>query len=186
MSNKHHFNFTLIEILAVITIISILAVIGFGSFSYANTAARESATRSIIKQLETALETARSELGYYPSTSGSWHAIEIKKDNNGKILISFSGSAPSKQDRFSKIFSRVADTELLYRHVNSDDKLCDAWGGVIYYRHKGSINAASFDIITPGNDGKYGKNGKNAPVTSWLIDEFKSGGEAVCDDITNF
>ena len=186
MGKKVLCKFTLIEILAVIAIIAILAAIGFGSYSYANSAARESATQTILKQLEVALESFKTELGYYPSTKGDWHEIEIKKDSDGKLLISLSGNAPNKQDRLSKIVARTADTEMLYRYTNSDDKLCDAWGGVIYYRSKGKINKTSFDLVAPGNDGKFGKSNKAAPTNSWDISEFKTGGDAICDDIMNF
>jgi len=62
--------FTLIELLVVITIMAIL--IGFAAVNYQKTVqlGRDSKRKSDIEQIRQALETYRSERGYYPSTSG--------------------------------------------------------------------------------------------------------------------
>ena len=47
--------FTLVELLAVMAIIAILSGIGFGAYTFANTRAKESATESLLKQIEAGL-----------------------------------------------------------------------------------------------------------------------------------
>lgn len=182
-------NFTLIELLAVIAIISILAVLGFGSYSYANRASREAATKAIFAQLETAIKTAKNEIGYYPSTGKDWKEIKIILNNDDKFVITLNGDSPKKSgnpDRVSKIFARVADTQLLLRYTGPDGDLIDPWGGTIYYRSPGRINVGGFDLVSAGADGNFGISNAAKPGDSWEIDKFKTSGELACDDIVNF
>ena len=44
------FRFTLVEVLAVVALVSLLAAIGFGAYSYAMNASRESNTKSASKR----------------------------------------------------------------------------------------------------------------------------------------
>ncbi|MFN3699747.1 MAG: type II secretion system protein, partial [Dictyoglomus sp.] len=60
--------FTLIELMVVIVIIAILAAVALPNFMGATERARESAVRSAIKTIQTALEMyATDNQGYYPS-----------------------------------------------------------------------------------------------------------------------
>ena len=53
---KRRFCFTLVEILVVTALVALLGAIGFAGYGYAMGAARRSATESLIKQIEAALE----------------------------------------------------------------------------------------------------------------------------------
>src|SRR5438045_7679958 len=59
--------FTLIELLAVIAIIGILAAILIPTIGSAQTAARKAKTRSQFAQWAAAIEAFRQEYGYYPT-----------------------------------------------------------------------------------------------------------------------
>ena len=176
--------FTLVELLAVIAILSILGAIGFGSYSYANSASREAAAKSIITQISAALETVKKELGYYPSTKRDWEVIRVDIDDD-VFKISFDGNSP-KESRVSKIIAKAVDIELLVNSADGDKNLCDPWGGKIYYRCRGKVNTASFDLLSAGTDGKFGTGLKDEPGDDWNKDKFMTNGEIACDDITNF
>ncbi len=177
--------FTLVELLAVIAIISILGAIGFGSYGYANSAARESAAKSIITQLNAALEAVKKEVGYYPSSKKNWEVVQIEVDDDGVFKISFDGKDP-KDGRISKIIAKLVDVQMLAGYTDDDNNLCDPWGGKIYYRCRGKVNTASFDLLSAGTDGKFGTGAKDEPNDSWGSSSFMSSGEMACDDIANF
>ena len=61
------FRFTLVEVLAVVALVSLLAAIGFGAYSYAMNASRESNTKALLKRIEAGLESCRTKYGYYPA-----------------------------------------------------------------------------------------------------------------------
>lgn len=58
--------FTLLELLAVITIIAILAGLGAKGYSLARRQAKEGRAKAEIEKLRTALEEFRVEFGHYP------------------------------------------------------------------------------------------------------------------------
>lgn len=62
--------FTLIELLVVIAIIGILVAIGTVSYQRSVRASRDSRRKADLEQIRQALETHRSELGYYPVAAG--------------------------------------------------------------------------------------------------------------------
>ena len=62
--------FTLVELLVVITIIAILAAVGMVVYSATQKSARISKRFQDILALQTAVETYKSSIGYYPKVSG--------------------------------------------------------------------------------------------------------------------
>lgn len=60
--------FTLIELLVVISIIGILVAVGATSYQRAVKLSRDSKRQTDLEQIRQALETFRSENGYYPAT----------------------------------------------------------------------------------------------------------------------
>lgn len=61
--------FTLIELLVVISIIGILVAVGATSYQRAVKLSRDSKRKTDLEQIRQALETYRSQVGVYPSTS---------------------------------------------------------------------------------------------------------------------
>ena len=190
------FRFTLVEVLAVVALVSLLAAIGFGAYSYAMNASRESNTKALLKRIEAGLESCRTKYGYYPaSTSFTEISITLKKDTSLVSAIQFGTDVMSSD--YEKEFLRVVDEESLKKNMiktlNASSEstttemsfdLEDSWGGKIYYRYPGQINKGGFDLIAPGADGKFGKNNATSPASD--RSDYYSDNEKICDDITNF
>lgn len=64
--------FTLVELLIVVLIISILAAVGFVSYSTAQKQARIAKRVEDLRAIRTALEIFYAKNGAYPSTAGTW------------------------------------------------------------------------------------------------------------------
>ncbi len=187
------FRFTLVEVLAVVALISLLAAIGFGAYSYAMNASRESNSKALFKRIEAGLESCRTKFGYYPvSTSFTEISITLKKDTSLVSAIQFGTDVMSSD--YEKEFLRVVDEESLKKNMiktlnassgtEKSFELEDGWGGKIYYRYPGLINKGGYDLVSPGPDGKFGKNNKADPQSD--RSDYYSDNEKICDDITNF
>ena len=180
------FRFTLVEVLAVVALVSLLAAIGFGAYSYAMNASRESNTKALLKRIEAGLESCRTKFGYYPAST-SFTAISFTLKNDTSLISSIQFGTDVMSSDYEKEFLRVVDEESLKTsmkknmYASSDSgksfELEDGWGGKIYYRYPGLINKGGYDLVSPGPDRKFGKNNKTDP---------QSDNEKVCDDITNF
>lgn len=187
------FRFTLVEVLAVVALISLLAAIGFGAYSYAMNASRESNTKALLKRIEAGLESCRTKYGYYPA-SQNFRWILIQLDTSTKLVsgiqfdvsLSETGmSGTSLSDEMRNEFLRVIEEESLKKGKTGDFVLEDSWGGAIYYRYPGQINKGGFDLIAPGADGRFGSGNETTPPTA-RTSYYSTDNEKVCDDITNF
>lgn len=187
------FRFTLVEVLAVVALVSLLAAIGFGAYSYAMNASRESNTKALLKRIEAGLESCRTKYGYYPA-SQNFRWILIQLDTSTKLVsgIQFDVSSSetgmsgtSLSDEMREEFLRVIEEESLKKGKTGDFVLEDSWGGAIYYRYPGQINRGGFDLIAPGADGRFGSGNETTPPTA-RTSYYSTDNEKVCDDITNF
>lgn len=187
------FRFTLVEVLAVVALVSLLAAIGFGAYSYAMNASRESNTKALLKRIEAGLESCRTKYGYYPA-SQNFRWILIQLDTSTKLVsgIQFDVSSSetgmsgtSLSDEMRKEFLRVIEEESLKKGKTGDFVLEDSWGGAIYYRYPGQINKGGFDLIAPGADGRFGSGNATTPPTA-RTSYYSTDNEKICDDITNF
>lgn len=187
------FRFTLVEVLAVVALVSLLAAIGFGAYSYAMNASRESNTKALLKRIEAGLESCRTKFGYYPA-SQSFRRILIQLDTSTKLVsdIQFDVSSSetgisgtSLSDEMRKEFLRVVEEESLKKGKTGDFVLEDSWGGAIYYRYPGQINRGGFDLIAPGADGRFGSGNATTPPTA-RTSYYSTDNEKICDDIMNF
>ncbi len=203
MTRKVRF-FTLLELLAVIAIISILTGIGVGVYSYAMNSSRESATRSTMKQIETALEGVKLKYGYYPpADDASDGRIYIGKADgtlpsmpaDGKpsqIIRDVNRQMKVREDSlYMADFIRQLDVEKLRDQTRDDGDgylcLTDAWGAPIRYVCPGRINIESYDLISAGQDGVFGKDGDADLKDNYKSDYFRDdAGDMACDDLTNF
>lgn len=187
------FRFTLVEVLAVVALVSLLAAIGFGAYSYAMNASRESNTKALLKRIEAGLESCRTKFGYYPA-SQNFQMIMIRLDTSTNLVSdvqfdvsnsSSSTSGTSLSDEMRTEFLRVVEEESLKKGQTGDFVLEDSWGGAIYYRYPGQINRGGFDLIAPGADGRFGSGNATTPPPA-RTSYYSTDNEKVCDDITNF
>ena len=149
--------FTLVEIVMVVALIAVLTGIAIGGYSYAMGSARESATRSIIKQLELALENGKTKHGFYPSSSGMSNRIQLTGSNGAEItdadLVTAWGNIPGN---YIKDFRKTLDFESLREYINDDGVVCDAWGTPLVYTAPDTANRKAFTITSYGPDGAAG------------------------------
>lgn len=165
----NHKRFTLVEIIAVISVIVILCGIAVGGYSYAMNASKESATRSLIGQLESAFEAARAKHGFYPPADKA-HKVYLIAVNSGtrevdnvlvkKVFNLSSADINNAQKPLKEYMDEVnkhLDIEaLMVSRLKKETGsnlyyLTDGWGNPIYYVSPGIVNTDSFDLISCGN-----------------------------------
>ncbi len=178
--------FTLVEILAAVAIVGLLAALGFGTYSYAMNSARESSSKALIARIGAALDAAQVKEGYLPSSGGNYVKIEVNIDTGSGLVSTIKINGTALESDFQKEFLRVIDWDSFAKSVK-DGQVEDAWGGAVYYCYPGKINRISYDLISPGADMKYGENQNNAPASTPGTTEYRDAdGEPTCDDIANF
>lgn len=120
---KNNFGFTLVELLVVISIISVLVTVIAGGFRSSQTRGRDAQRKSDLKQIANALELYYSDYGKYPDAL-MWGA----EFTDGKTV--YFKVLPSDPVSTLNYFYRVADTpqnqkfQLFARLENSEDQDC--------------------------------------------------------------
>ena len=132
--------FTLIELLAAIAVIVILAGLAVGTATRANRKSLEAKARSHIDRFELAVEQYRRSLGYLPSGNGrvSRSLLEDLRDHGGMRIEDLSFTSGDWRDPFGEPYR--------------------------YNSNAPTHNEQSFDIWSFGNDGI---NGTEDDVTNW-------------------
>jgi len=133
--------FTLIELLTVIAILAILAAILIPTVSAARVSANKARTRVQFQQWAAAIESFRSEYGYYPTFHGSqlvnggvagaehpFHDVLAGRRRDGAALAN--GSAAAVQNRKRISFYGFTDAEFTDAAASGPNLLCDAFGNV--------------------------------------------------------
>lgn len=170
--------FTLIELLAVIGIIAILAGIVLGGVGVANRKAAEAKTKSVIAQLESALSSYQQEFGYYPISAADYKISDVLV--KGSPLNSTTPRLHGLEKRTAGGASRSYFITSMEALSFSGGFLSDPFGGNVYYRCPGTMNPQSFDLWSAGPDGKFGASG-----TATATDAESPAG-VNSDDVTNW
>jgi type II secretory pathway pseudopilin PulG len=146
--------FTMIEVLAVILILTILLALIIGGTKLATGKASTAATLSRMKKLEAALEAYRETYGYYPPYTGTYDA-------------NMSSAVPAyidygfKQSLFGTDFLAETQTQDLLSGIpvessyyNSAMGACfiDGFGQYFHYRYPGTHNPQKYDLWSKGPD----------------------------------
>ena len=134
--------FTLLELLTVVAVIGILAAIIFPSIGAARKSANRAKTKVQFSQWAAAIESFRSEYGYYPTFNGSdlvnggasptangdhlFHDILAGKKRNGDAA----GSAAAAQNRKRIAFYTFSDSELTPSTVDNPYLIRNAFDGL--------------------------------------------------------
>ena len=122
--------FTLVEILSVVAIIAILCGIVFGVSGAIRSRNYEIKTRTMLKQIEVALNECKLKFGYYPVLNSYGDFEESLITGNSKYA-----------DEFKKSCN-FASFEI------KDGKICDAWGEPLQYKS----NGRTFTLYSKGQD----------------------------------
>lgn len=198
---KKRFSFTMVELLAVCSLVAVLGAIGFAGYGYAMTASKKSATEALLKQIEVGLENVRQKQGIYPATGGSYLKLVMEKDSdsliiglslqddsNSKKLEWKSSSAIAAEKKALESFLKAVDQEKIKKASlgSASGPISDSWGGTVYYCYPGQVNTKGYDLIAPGEDGKFGVAAANVPAASPDASTYKDGDDWACDDIANF
>lgn len=139
--------FTLVEIMAVVVIMGLLAGL-VGTAVVSNLAkARSETAAAQIKQLESALTFYQMDNGRFPTTDQGLQALVEKP----------SGAPEPRNYRPGGYLSVTVVPK-------------DPWGADYQYLSPGQHNPQSFDIWTLGADGAPGGEGADRDVGNWVSD----------------
>jgi len=191
MRNIQSRRFTLLELLAVIGIITVLAAIIIGGVSAGMRKASEAKTRSRMHQLEVALEQYRRDWGYYPvsaNTTSAWKhdPADLTNDPTKVVHISPTDSAII-WIRWDDAFLR-SPSNILYVEgypvdtgTTDDNIFNDGFDNPFYYRCPGTRNPQSYDLWSAGANGLFGTAKTTDPAESLKLTDTTDN-----DDITNW
>jgi len=123
---KRH-GFTLVEMLLVLAILAILAAIVYPNVAGRGEQARQTAARTQIENLSTALKTFEVDNGYFPRGRDGLSAL-VQKPREAQSW-----------------------------HGPYVDKIpSDPWNNAYIYEYPGKHNQSSFDLMSMGADGRVG------------------------------
>ena len=157
MKTCHCQKFTLIEILAVMSIIVILVGASMAVMPRVKRFTSDKATNTYIMNLQSALQLYFDEWAYYPQASGPTQLKDTWVDG----IVTESGRPLIDWDHF---------------------KTQDAYGSVYYYQCPGVMNTELFDIWSAGYDGKFG----SAPNDNAASAQRADSATMNADDLTNW
>lgn len=148
---KRHF--TLVELLAVIGIVAVLAAITVGGLSFATARADEAKTLALMEEFEIALEKYKEDYGVYPiqETAGDvkfsdskWDYFTNKSNNKrGKPYMEGIGNVTTFEDGFGNAFQ--------YEYPNS----------------VASRNTTKYALWSKGKDGSKDSGTSDDDICSW-------------------
>ncbi len=134
--------FTLLEIIVVVFILSLLVAIVAPKIMGRTDDAKIADAKVQIKNFETALKLYKIDNGEYPTTEQGLETL-IEKPVTGKVPEKYREGGYLEQKKIP----------------------LDPWGNPYVYVSPGIHG--DFDILTYGNDGKEGGEGKDADIKSW-------------------
>ena len=184
-------SFTMVELMAAMVIIAILAGIGVKGMQFANQAAAEGATKANMEKVKIFLEDFKKLKGYYPqksatgvpdSSDDTYHLkIELASSDSTKANYLTSNNDSSELYTVIQNYTDLINSGLIERSTTDESasgagdgtdsfKFMDGYGGYFYYACPGIVNVSSYDLISAGSDGyfqyenatEYNPDGKNS------------------------
>lgn len=169
-SPKNRPGFTLIEMIAVITIIIILAGIVVGSMGFVQDKKSRETAKAQIALLSKAIEEYKMDMGEYPGTDNTGTEGDVSEELYQALFKDgydyTDGDAPptGTWDKARKIYllqldprdnkqgwvKKVKTTDT----VQDDLKIVDPWGNNYRYRRGTNARNPDFDLWSVGKDGK--------------------------------
>jgi len=149
---KNQKGMTLIEIMVVVTILGLIATIATVNVLGRLDQAKVSATKTQMKNLETALDEFRRDNGFYPTTEQSLKAL-VEKPSSGRAVSSYPRGGYIKGSQIPK----------------------DSWGCEFLYYSPG-LHGNPFEMVSLGADCQEGGEDVDADINSWEIGTTKEEG----------
>lgn len=139
--------FTLIEMLAVVMIIGLLAAVIAPRFMGRTEEAKQTQAAVQIKQLNAALDQFHMDNGFYPSTRQGLKAL-VKKPKVGREVRHYPEGG----------------------YLQQESVPLDPWGNQYVYISPGQHGP--YDLYSRGADGEKGGSGYDADIQSWNLNRF--------------
>lgn len=136
--------FTLIEIMAVVLIMGLLAALVGTQVAGQIGKARAQTAKAQIKKIESAVEFFQMDNGFFPSSEQGLSSL-VEKPTIGKEPRSYPAGG----------------------YLTGGAVPNDPWDNPYQYEYPGSMNAGSYDIWSLGADGEPGGDGTDADIGNW-------------------
>ena len=154
--------FTLIEVMAAMAVIVIIAGFGVKVMVWSRISSSETATVSMMQHTAHFLELFKEKKGYYPQyISSDNQVIDPECDSkNGDLVITvddqLSPNYLSKSElvQMFENYSELVERGYVLEESNAVT-LLDGFGRPLQYRCPGRHNLNSYDLFSAGNDGFY-------------------------------
>jgi prepilin-type N-terminal cleavage/methylation domain-containing protein len=134
--------FTMVELLATIAIIAVVAGIVLGGMNFAARRADEAKTLAIMAEFEMALDAFKHDNGYYPPCATA-SDIKYKLNSSGKVNIVL-GSDYLFENAQGRAYMELGQI------TTAPQNFVDAWGNALQYQCPGTNNPQSYDLWSKG------------------------------------
>ena len=177
--------FTLLELLAVMAIILILAGLIVGAAGHVWRKSQEKGTEAVISILATALEKFNADHGVYPNKDGSYGSIPAHIPNTEtaydirNLYYRLRNSGCLKQRIDSRYLTKVTSPPDTLRGDDSDCVVNDAWGNPIVYRLPRDAADGHFDLWSMGLDGQDSRPAKTSTIDPTDVSDSKNADNIV-------
>lgn len=173
---RHPAAFTLIELMAVVTIIVILAGIVVGGLGFVNEKQAREKAKVQIGMLERAIEEYKMDMGAYPGTGANYGGTATAAGGDSSQVLYYAlfydgwlysnpVTPPSGWNKATKIYipeldprnSKIGWVNAVTNTTppaSGDLKLRDPWGNTYRYRVGNSAQNPDFDLWSMGKDGR--------------------------------
>jgi len=154
--------FTLVELLVTIAIVASLAAILMPIINSGRRMAKIAATKSLLAQVENAIDRFTNDHGYYPPDTIPGSA-PVKKFTEDQAWSSFPGTSNSAEalyyslsnpyaTPYSPYLELQADKEAVDSNGNNIPEITDRWGQPFHYNRKAFPSDAKMPMVFPGAD----------------------------------
>lgn len=197
--------FTLIELLAVVLVIILLAAVTLGVSGYVQKQMGITITKAQLAAIEAALESYKSDWGYYPRTFPERISSGGNRESlNNNRLINALCPSNSPVNIGRKFYMRFSAVQIRTNTWTQLPNVYDAWGKPFNYYNSptttfvvvptnianygytvgGQVNVTSYDLFSYGPDGSTFAITNTTVPTGWTVVWIRTN--AAVDDITNW
>ena len=148
LSPRHAKGFTLIEVLAVMTIIAILAALSFGGFNAMIKSSNNKATQTRLALIGTKLQEYKLDTGVYPGAAADGD------EDSAQILLQELGGLDSAGQKIAGKKVYIAELAQRSKDMTDGETIIDKFGFPLRYRTGDAATNPDFDLWSVGPDGE--------------------------------